>query len=169
MFGARGPGLAADLGSGGGIPGLALAHRFPDASWVLVEAGARRARFLEEVIGELHLSGRVSVMAARAEAIGRDPRHRARYDLVVSRGFGRPSVTAECAAPLLRRHGAAVISEPPGGRPGRWSVEGLGPLGMEIGPAPTLSAGAFQVLTQRELCPERFPRRVGVAAKRPLF
>ncbi len=162
----------ADLGSGGGLPGLVLAVEWPEARVVLIEANGRRASFLRRAVARLELGGRVTVEQRRAEACGRDEAMRAAFDGVVARSFGPPAVTAECAAPLLRVGGWLVVSEPPAGElgsgRGRWPTDGLAQLGLE--PVGTRgSEFVFQVVRQRELCPARFPRRDGVPAKRPLF
>jgi 16S rRNA (guanine527-N7)-methyltransferase len=160
---------AADLGSGGGLPGLPLAIALPSSAWTLVEAASRRAGFLREAVGVLGLEARVGVAEERAELVGRSPTHRGTYDLVVARSFGPPAVLAECAAPLLAPGGRAVVSEPPGGMPARWPAEGLDVLGMAPGPAVLAGRWSYQVLDQVRACPDRFPRRVGVPVKRPLF
>lgn len=163
------PARAADLGSGGGLPGLPLALRFPACRWTLVDASSRRTGFLREVVGALALNDRMQVVEERAEILGRSPEHRGTYDLVVARSFGPPAVVAECSAPLLVVGGRVVISEPPGGAPGRWPADGLAVLGLAPGP-PVLAGGwAYQVLSQDHPCPDRYPRRVGVPVKRPLF
>jgi 16S rRNA (guanine527-N7)-methyltransferase len=125
----------------------------------------------------LRLEERVSVLEERAEAAGRDPRHRVGFDEVLARSFGRPAVVAECGAPLLRVGGWLVVSEPPslpddsttvGTGAVRWPAEALRQFGLE--PAEVFRDGAtYRVLRQAEICPERFPRRDGVPAKRPLF
>jgi 16S rRNA (guanine527-N7)-methyltransferase len=163
------PARAADLGSGGGVPALVLALRFSEMKWVLIEAAARRAAFLREAVERLGLDGRAVVVEDRAEAAGRQPQYRGSFDVVTARSFGPPAVVAECAAPLLRIGGRVVVSEPPGGAPARWPTEGLVLLGLA--PAASVeSAGAtYQVLRQVEACPDRWPRRVGIPAKRPLF
>lgn len=160
---------AVDLGSGGGIPGLALAMHFTESRWVLVEAATRRTAFLYSAVVALGLTERITVIAQRAEEIGRLGEHRAQHHLVVARGFGPAAVTAECAAPLLGIDGMAVISEPPGGARWRWPVDGLKILGMGTGPATSAGGASYQVLIQTTLCPDRYPRRTGVPAKRPLF
>jgi hypothetical protein len=129
------PARAADLGSGGGVPGLALALAFPGSRWLLVESMARRAEFLRRAVSRLELDDRVEVAEVRAEDVGHSPGSRGGFDVVVARGFGRPAVVCECAAPLLGVGGRAVVSEPPGGQPARWPVDGLGILGMTPGPA----------------------------------
>ena len=160
---------AADLGSGGGVPGLALALRFPASRWLLVDSSARRTAFLRAATEALELGDRVTVAEVRAEELGRQAGVRSQFEVVVARGFGPPAVTAECAAPLLAVRGWAVVSEPPGGAADRWPVDGLGILGMTLGPAARPGGASFQVLIQREVCPARYPRRVGVPRKRPLF
>ena len=168
-IGGRSSARAADLGSGAGVPGLPLALRFPDWRWTLVDSAARRTAFLREAVRALSLEGRVEVAEERAEVLGRSSEHRGRYDVVVARSFGPPAVVAECAAPLLVSGGAAVISEPPGGVPARWPTEGLALLGLRAGAQVAVGDATFQVLHQEELCPDRYPRRVGVPVKRPLF
>ncbi len=160
---------AVDLGSGGGVPALALAFEFPGTTWLLVEAGVRRASFLRTAVDLLGLATRMTVAEVRAEQLGRQPEHRAGYELVVARGFGPPGVTAECAAPLLLVGGRAVVSDPPDGARDRWPVDGLETVGMAPGPSVQAEGAAYQVLLQQAPCPSRYPRRVGVPAKRPLF
>jgi 16S rRNA (guanine527-N7)-methyltransferase len=162
-----------DLGSGGGLPGLVVASEWSEVSLVLLEANGRRAAFLSQAVERLDLEGRVSVLEERAEAAGREPSLRASFDGVLARSFGRPAVLAECAAPLLRKGGWLLVSEPPraedhDGRDPRWPAEPLRQLGLE--PAEVVHEGfEYRVLRQREACPDRFPRRNGVPAKKPLF
>lgn len=169
------PRLMLDLGSGGGLPGLVLLERWPGSEAVLLDSQARRAEFLRGAVGTLGLSDRVRVVEERAEAVGRSTQCRGRFDLVVARGFGRPAVTAECAAPFLEVEGKLVVSEPPeqavrseGDEPDRWPSEGLALLGLERGRRWT-DPYRYQELHAQALCPDRFPRRVGTPAKRPLF
>ena len=167
-------GPCVDLGSGGGVPGLGLARLLPLSRWILVDAMAKRARFLEEAVLRLGLTDRVEVVCGRAEDVGRQDRRRNAHQTVVARSFAAPPVLAECAAPLLRTGGTMVVSEPPaepaqgGHRRDRWPERGLATLGLEVDgwwPGPP----AFVRLRQTRPCPERFPRAVGVPAKRPLW
>lgn len=153
------------------MPGLVLAIRWDDAAFLLVEVHGRRAAFLDRAIRELGLEDRVDVVAERAEILGHTAGKRSGFDVVTARGFGRPAVVAECAAPLLRLGGMLVVSEPPADRGtdgSRWPSEGLAELGM--GPAESGgSTFGFVVVRQEQACPPRYPRRVGVPAKRPIF
>ncbi len=158
-------GRVVDLGSGGGVPGLILAIERPDLELVLVDATAKRCRFLEEAVARLQLTA--SVIEGRAEVIGHGAL-RGTADAVVARSFGPPSVTAECAAPLLRPGGLLVVSEPPASGEDRWPVAPLSKLGLRP-LLRTTTSPVIQVLTLAASCPDEFPRRDGVPAKRPLF
>lgn len=164
-------GPAADLGSGGGVPGLAVALAWPQSQWSLIEAGERRADFLVHAVARLELEQRVKVVPGRAETLAHDPDLRGAFALVVARSFGPPGVTAECAAGLLRVRARLVVSEPPVVDADRWPPAGLAMLGMR--PVGTRGGEAegprFQVIKQEVPCPPRYPRRVGIPAKRPLF
>ena len=158
-----------DLGSGGGVPGLVLALELPQTSWTLLDSNHRRARFLVEAVGRLGLEARVAVYEGRVERAGRDDAQRGSYDAAVARSFGPPPVTAEAAAPLLRVGGVLVVSEPPAPMPGRWPAHGLAKLGMAAGEPYEEGGSHYRVVRQVEPCPDRFPRREGVATKRPVF
>lgn len=153
-----------DLGSGGGVPGLIIGRARPDLELVLLDAMGKRCRFLEAAVRALELQA--SVVEGRAESVGRGPL-RASAEVVVARSFGRPAATAECAAPLLRPGGLLLVSEPPD-TPERWPADGLQLVGMtpldRLPDAPTV-----QRIVLTAPCDERFPRRDGVPAKRPLF
>lgn len=165
-----------DMGSGGGVPGLVMAARWSEARVTLVEGSTRRGAFLVEVTRGLGWAddGRVQVVIQRAEELGRDPGWREQAGLVVARLFGTPPVTAECAAPLLRVGGALVVSEPPDPAPGgdsrsRWPADALQPLGLEPAEVVRRRGFGYQVVRKVAPTPERFPRRVGTPAKRPLY
>ncbi|MGH9045218.1 MAG: RsmG family class I SAM-dependent methyltransferase [Acidimicrobiales bacterium] len=153
-----------DLGSGAGLPGLVLATFYRGPCYRLLEASVRKAALLRQGVrlGALH---GVEVIEARAEVIGRTTTGRAWASVVVVRAFGPPSVVAECGAPLLEMGGHLLVSLPPSG--GRiWAEEdGLRRLGME----PRGMSHGILALAQVRECPERYPRRIGVPRKRPLF
>ena len=163
-----------DLGSGGGIPGLVLAHRWSDSQAVLLDSNERRTRFLSQVVEDEGWGDRVEVVSERAELAGRAAGLRGAFSLVVSRSFGSPPVTAECSAPFLRQGGALIVSEPPISGSAttpdsaRWPESGLATVGLTPS---TLWRGAFSYVILRQLqeCPDRFPRRVGVPGKRPIY
>jgi 16S rRNA (guanine527-N7)-methyltransferase len=161
-----------DLGSGGGLPGLVLALRWPASEGVLLDASQRRSAFLVEAVRELRLADRVSVVRSRAEAAGRRPDLRGTADVVVARGFGPPAVTAECGAPFLVVGGRLLVSEPPddagSGPPERWPSSGLARLGLAPDQEWT-APNHYRSFVLHEACPDTYPRRDGVPAQRPLF
>jgi 16S rRNA (guanine527-N7)-methyltransferase len=166
-------GQVLDLGSGGGLPGLVLFDGWPDASGALLDAQRQRCGFLSRAVVELGLSSRVEVACGRAEVLARDPRFRARFDLVVARSFGPPAVTAECAVGFLSAGGELVVTEPPGSGAddggSRWDRNGLDRLGF--GTSRSIRAGKTGAVRIRlpEVADERWPRRDGMPAKRPLW
>jgi 16S rRNA (guanine527-N7)-methyltransferase len=102
----------ADIGSGGGIPGLVVAVLRPDLSMTLVESDRRKAGFLVHMCGLLEL-GNVAVAPRRAEEMGRDPAHREHYQAVFSRAAAPPAQLSEVALPLLEVGGTlwALVSQ----------------------------------------------------------
>jgi 16S rRNA (guanine527-N7)-methyltransferase len=159
-----------DLGAGGGIPGLVVAERFPDAMVTLLDGRAGRIAFLNDLREGLGWGYRLQVVGDRAERFGQSPGSRMAYEFVCARGFAKPAVTAECAAPLLAPGGSLIVSEPPTDerRLSRWNELALARLGLEL----TFTMQRefhYAVLTSTSECPAEYPRRVGVPEKRPLF
>jgi 16S rRNA (guanine527-N7)-methyltransferase len=161
----------ADLGSGAGFPGLALAVALPAAGVVLVESNARKCVFAQGMCRAADIEN-VQVVCARAEewAAGL-----AVHDLVLARAVAPPAVVLEYAAPLLCAGGALVDWR--GARAAeqeRAALEAAKILGLER--LEVRSVEPFDASRDRHLhvyrkvaeTPARFPRRVGVARKRPL-
>jgi 16S rRNA (guanine527-N7)-methyltransferase len=142
---------------------LPLVVTRPDLRWVLVDASERRCRWLESAAQALGAGGRVEVRHERAELTGRGSL-REMADAVVARLFGRPAVTVECASPLVAVGGSVWVAEPPQ-RPERWPAPVLSTLGLLAGEM----SGGWRRLDKVQGCSDRFPRRTGIPAKRPLF
>ncbi|NNN13401.1 MAG: hypothetical protein HKL81_06630 [Acidimicrobiaceae bacterium] len=158
-----------DLGSGAGIPGFVLAYSLAEGAVVhLVESQARRAEFLRRQRDLFHFNCEVSVVNERAEVVGRVPEYRGVGSLVVARGFAGPAITAECAAPLLAVGGFLLVSDPPEGGEERWSEDVMDELGFKRQPLKEESM-SFSAFLKVKATPDRYPRRVGVPTKRPLF
>ncbi len=102
----------ADLGSGGGVPGVVVAIVRPDLPITLIEADRRKAGFLVHVCGLLEL-GHVTVAARRAEEVATDPAHREMYDAVLSRAAAPALQLCGLALPLLQPAGVlwALVSD----------------------------------------------------------
>jgi 16S rRNA (guanine527-N7)-methyltransferase len=154
------PGPLADVGSGGGLPGLVLAVVRPARTTHLIEATERKAAFIAEAAGELGVT--VHVHAERSEDVGRGELRDA-CACVVARALAPPPVAVELCLPLCL----------PGGRLVLWSRESAGAalafaahaLAGEVLPA---ECPGVLVIGKLAATPERFPRRPGMAAKRPL-
>jgi len=163
-------GRVLDLGSGGGLPGLVLATYRPELELTLLEARQRACRFLREAVATLALET-VTVVEARAEDAARRPDLRESFDAVVARSFGPPAVTAECSVGFLRVGGRLVVSEPPADEVSggvRWPAGPLADLGFGPPEAAALPGASF-VVVEKTGTDDRWPRRVGIPAKRPLW
>lgn len=161
----------ADLGSGGGFPGLALAVALPEARVALVESVGRKCAFLTATVGELGLAN-VEVVNARAEAweAGRDA-----HDLVVARALAGLPVLLEYAAPLLE-HGGLLVAwkgrlEPTERADGAAAAGALGmsaPEAVAVAPFPGAHDRFLYLSSKVSPTPDRYPRRPGMARKRPI-
>lgn len=157
-------GTAVDLGSGGGVPGLILALDRPGLRWTFVESQQRRSAWLREAVEWSGLAN-VDVVEDRVEAFGRSAA-RLMADVVTARSFGPPAVTAECGAPLLLTGGTLWVSEPPSPDAQRWPEGGLAILGLQRDERMVPSWAGLKRVSP---CPDRYPRRVGIPVKRPLW
>ena len=161
----------ADLGAGAGFPGLALAAALPEAHVSLVESAGRKCAFMERAITVSGIPN-AGVVCARAEE-WRDGQ--VIHDLVTARALAPLAVICEYAAPLLAVGGALVAWK--GAREAREEADAVvaaAELGLE--PADIRRVEPFQEAEHRHLhvylkvmeTPARFPRRAGMARKRPL-
>jgi 16S rRNA (guanine527-N7)-methyltransferase len=101
-----------DLGSGGGLPGLALALARPELQMTLVESTRKKGHFLDLAAAELGLLKRVKVESERAERLGQGSL-RERADIVTCRALGRLNVVLELAIPLLKVGGKLIAYKGP--------------------------------------------------------
>jgi 16S rRNA (guanine527-N7)-methyltransferase len=161
---------AADLGSGAGLPGLALAIGLPSTEFVLIDSVGRKCEFMQRAAAACDLPN-VTVVHARAEEL--DPE--TGFDLVTARALAPLSVVAEYAAPLLRIGGTLVAWR--GQRDPQAELEAeaaTDALGLKLGeirrvqPYPSAEDRHLHLMSKVKETPGSFPRRPGVAAKRPL-
>lgn len=161
----------ADLGSGAGWPGLALAAALPAASVALVESAIRHCRYLERAIEVSGLTN-VRVVNARAESWLEGL---LAHDLVTARALAALPVILEYAAPLLVEGGhvvcwkGAVGPQELADGAAAARILGLSPL-EPVGVTPYAGARdhSLHAFCKIGPTPERFPRRPGMATKRPL-
>jgi len=175
LIDALGPSRAVDRGSGGGVPGLALAIARPGIAWTLVDSVGKKAAILRAFADRLSLEN-VSVLAERAEALGRDAAHRERYDVVTARACAPLPVLAELALPLLEPGGqllawkGPLTEDDPEVRAGNGVSTLLGGGELHLLDAGDAALGGHRFVTIDKLTatPPRFPRRPGEPARRPL-
>jgi 16S rRNA (guanine527-N7)-methyltransferase len=168
----------ADIGAGAGFPGLVLAIALPSARVDLIESAGRKAAVIDRLIQAAKVSNARSVVA-RAEDWARLPVSlgggREAYEAVTARAVAGLPVLVEYAAPLLRPRGVLVAWK--GARDAAEESAGrlaAAEVGMELEEVrrvvPFAAARDRHLHVYRKVAPtpERFPRRAGMAAKRPL-
>jgi 16S rRNA (guanine527-N7)-methyltransferase len=163
--------LVADLGAGAGLPGLVLAASLPNSRVALVEASARKCDFLQRAVDAMGL-GNAEVVWSRAEEWAEGM---SRCDVVTARALAAMPVLCEYAAPLLREDGVLVAWKgavaPTEAADERAAAAHLG-LRVEpvrsVDPYPESERRTLHVLRKVAPTPPNFPRRAGIATKRPL-
>ena len=161
----------ADLGSGAGVPGLPLAIALSSAEVALVESAARKCEFLERAVAACGVAN-VRVVHARAEAW---PEGLGTRDLVTARALASLAVVVEYAAPLLVRGGTLVVwrgrRDPAAERAGALAAAkiGLEPTRIvAVKPHARAQSRHLHLMSKVRDTPAGFPRRPGMALKRPL-
>jgi 16S rRNA (guanine527-N7)-methyltransferase len=154
---------AVDVGSGGGSPGIPLAVEL-GIPVLLLDASARRCRFLERAAAAADAP--CTVLAARSEEYGRGAGRDA-HGLAFARALAPPPVALELVLPLVAPGGHAVLWT------GRLDPGPLAPVAAELGAVisgvHTVSDARLLVVARKDApTPQRYPRRPGMARKRPL-
>jgi 16S rRNA (guanine527-N7)-methyltransferase len=142
-----------DVGSGGGAPGIPLAVAFPERDVVLLEANGRKCEFLRGLAPP-----NASVVQGRAEEQETDA-----FGVAVAKALAPPPVAAEWCLPLVRPGGAVILWVGPSVEP-----DAVARVAERIGGGTPELRDGLLVIPKLEPTPPGFPRRVGVARKRPL-
>lgn len=157
-----------DIGSGGGVPGIPLAIVLPEVHVTLLEATGKKAQFLARAVADLGLSN-ADVVNDRAERVGHDPAHRARYDAAIARAVGHLAVVAELALPLVRPRGLVLAVK--GAKADQELAEAAGALAL-LNAHHVLThqtpTGRIVVLRKDAATPRTYPRRDGEPKRKPL-
>jgi 16S rRNA (guanine527-N7)-methyltransferase len=163
----------ADIGSGAGFPGLPLAIALPRARVDLIESARRKSDVIERLAAAAGIPNTRAV-AARVEDWGRGE-GRERYDLVTARALAPLAVLVEYAAPLLGAGGALVAwkgaRDAGEDKAGEDAARAVGLQRGDVVPVTPYEGSRnrhLHLYLKVRQTPERFPRRAGVAAKRPL-
>ena len=144
-----------DVGSGGGAPGIPLAAALPEREVTLLEAERRKADFLRGWETELP---NLRVVWGRAEEQATDE-----FGVAVAKALAPPPVAAEWCLPLVRAGGAAILWVGPAAE-----VDRVARVAEQLAGAPPEDRGGLLVIRKLGPTPEGFPRRPGIARKRPL-
>lgn len=144
-----------DVGSGGGTPGIPLAASLPDREVTLLEAERRKATFLEGWREELP---NLRVVWGRAEEQPLEA-----YGVAVAKALAPPPVAAEWCLPLVREGGAVVLWVGPSA-----DARAVATVAARLAAEPEEAPAGLLVLRKTGPTPPGFPRRTGVARKRPL-
>ena len=161
-----------DVGTGAGFPGLPMKLARPDLRLTLLDSLQKRLTFLEAVCGELETEARL--VHARAEDAGRDPAHRERYDVAVSRAVAGLGALAEYCLPLVRAGGVVLALKGSSGREeaaqGERAVAVCGGRIREVltYSLPGGDARTLVVLEKISQTPTKYPRTATKIAKNPL-
>ena len=142
-----------DVGSGGGVPGIPLAFSLPQREVTLLEANGRKCEFLRQ-----WAPPNAAVLEGRAEEQETD-----RYGVAVAKALALPPVAAEWCLPLVRPRGAVVLWVGPSA-----DAERVARVAARLDSELVDSPPGFLVLRKLGPTPKGFPRRTGVARKRPL-
>ena len=165
-----------DVGAGGGLPGIPISIAQPGASLTLLEATEKKVKFLKYSQERLRLKS-VKVSNYRAEEAGRQAGFRDAYEIAVSRALASLPVVVEYCAPFLRKGGLVLAMK---GRleekelaSGRQAAAKLGAEFREVIKVPLiaeLEQKQRQIAVFRKVTstPTGYPRRIGLAKKRPL-
>ena len=170
----RSNGRVLDLGSGAGLPGVPLMIAFPGLQVTLLDATAKKTKFLAHVVHELSLSN-LTVCTGRAESLAHDTELRESFDAVVAKGVAKLNVLAELTLAFCRVGGIVVAQK---GRAVHDEIQeadrAIGLMGGETEDVKEVTLlGAAEprslvVIRKSAPTPGRYPRRPGMPAKRPL-
>ena len=146
-------GAVVDVGSGGGSPGIPLAASLPEREFVLLEAERHKCDFLEQ-----WAPPNARVVWGRAEEQPVDT-----FGLALAKALARPATALEWCLPLVRPGGAAVLWLGPSA-----DLAAVARVSAQLGGGEPEEHGGLTVVPKRDPTPAGFPRRAGVAKKRPL-
>lgn len=163
-----------DVGTGAGFPGIPIKIVCPSISLSLLEARKKKTIFLEKIIKEINFQ-KVKILNGRAEALGKCPDYRQKYDIVLSRALAPLSTLSEYCLPLARVGGLFIAQK---GRSYREetdkalkAVHFLGGelIGVENVRIPFIDQERYLLIIKKiKDTPSKYPRKAGVPQKRPL-
>lgn len=168
------PARVIDVGAGAGIPGIPLKIVFPQIQLVLLEATAKKAGFLSHIVKKLDLYD-VEIAVGRAEEIAHQGENREQFNIVLARGVAEMAALAELTLPFCAA-GGLVIAHKKGDiqREVQESKTAIATLGGKLKEVRPVTLPEFPdnrclvVIEKVSRTPEKYPRRAGLPAKRPI-
>ena len=168
------PSKVADIGTGAGLPGIALKIAYPNIELTLIDSTQKKALFLDHIVATLELDG-VSVVTGRAEELAHDAQYREHFDAVLARGVAKLASLAELTLPFCAVGGAFIAMKnwPPDTEVDE-AERSLNVLGGRLRQTVRIGLGGLEdrslvVIDKVKPTPEKYPRRSGVPQKRPLL
>lgn len=167
-------GHIADIGTGAGFPGIPLKIIYPEMKLTLVESVGKKAEFCQHICEKLELTN-VNLLVERAETAALKPDIREQCDWAIARAVAALPVLVEYLLPFVRVGGFALAMKgengPAEAQAAQAAVQLLGGRNYQLMPValPGVKEERFLVVIEKiSATPERYPRRVGIPAKRPL-
>ena len=168
------PSKVADIGTGAGLPGIALKIAYPNIKLTLIDSTQKKALFLDHIVAALDLED-VSVVTGRAEELAHDAHYREHFDAVLARGVAKLASLAELTLPFCAVGGAFIAMKtwPPDAEVDD-AGRAINVLGGRLRQIVRIGLGGLQdrslvVIDKVKPTPEKYPRRSGVPQKRPLL
>ena len=164
-----------DVGTGAGIPGIPLKIACPSIKLVLLEAAAKKAAFLRHIAQKLELDN-VEILVGRAEEVAHRPQYREKFDLVLSRAVALLPTLVELTLPFCAV-GGSFIAQKKGtiGEEISQASKAISILGGSLREVKRFDLEEFVderhlvIIDKLSLTPQKYPRRSGIPAKRPLM
>jgi 16S rRNA (guanine527-N7)-methyltransferase len=164
-----------DVGTGAGIPGLPLKILLPDIRLVLLDATAKKATFLHYIKDKLGLES-VEIVVGRAEEVAHQTEYRERFDIVLSRGVAPLATLVELTLPFCTIGGSFIAQKKGEVEPElSQATRAISILGGNLREVKKIDLEEFTderqlvIIDKVSTTPEKYPRRPGIPAKRPLI
>ncbi len=164
-----------DVGTGCGLPGLAIAIALPKSSVTLVDSISKKTNAIKSIVADLGLEKRVEVRTERIESTGQNMAFRYGFDRALARAVAEGPVLAEYLMPLLNSSGKAILYK------GKWTssdyeklIQALSVLNGKIEKISSLklpeNRGTRHAISivLNGTCPMKYPRAIGIPSKKPL-